>query len=146
VKDTIVVGLDGSQGSAHALHWLVSQATEDQHVVAVHSIRPMGEFVLDLPVNGLGDWRKTLAWELEHVWCKPLRDAGISHESVTVDASPAKGIADVASARRAKMIVVGAQGHGSVAGRMLGGVSYRLPHTASQPVVIVPPDWSETPE
>jgi len=72
-----------------------------------------------------------------------LQDAGISHEGVTVEASPAKGIAEVASARRAKMIVVGAQGHGSVAGRMLGGVSYRLPHMASQPVVIVPPDWSE---
>jgi len=58
MKDTIVVGLDGSQGSAHALHWLVTHVTGDQHVVAVHSIRPMGEFVLNLPVNGLGDWRK----------------------------------------------------------------------------------------
>jgi nucleotide-binding universal stress UspA family protein len=40
------------------------------------------------------------------------------------------------------MIVVGAQGHGNLAERVLGGVSYRLAHRAHQPVVIVPPGWS----
>ena len=40
------------------------------------------------------------------------------------------------------LLIVGAKGHGGLADRVLGGVSYRVAHRARQPVVVVPPDWS----
>ena len=142
--EKIVVGLDGSGGSARALRWVVAHAASaDEEVVAVHAIRPLGEFLLDLPGTGLDHWRENLRWELEAEWCKPLADAGIRYRAVTIeDKSPAVALAEVATAEAADMIVVGSQGHGRVGDRLLGSVSYRLAHTAHQPVVIVPAEWS----
>jgi nucleotide-binding universal stress UspA family protein len=36
------------------------------------------------------------------------------------------------------MIVLGAQGHGGLVDRLLGGDPYKVAHRARQPVVIVP--------
>ena len=138
----VVIGLDGSSGASRALDWvLTTLASPGTEVVAVHAVRPMGEFLLDLPALGMDDWRKNLAWELEEVWCKPLRDAGVSYRAVTVEDNPSRALAQVGGTEQADMIVVGAQGHGNVAEQLLGSVSYKLAHTAHQPVVVVPADW-----
>jgi nucleotide-binding universal stress UspA family protein len=136
----VVIGLDGSAGSAAALDWVIANVGKgDAEVVAVHAIRPLGEFLLDLPGTGLDDWRKSLQWELEARWCAPLRGAGVAYRAVTVDRTPALALAEVAEAEEADVIVVGTQGHGGVADRVLGSVSYKLAHTAHRPVLIVPP-------
>ena len=49
---------------------------------------------------------------------------------------------EAAERERADLLVVGAHGRGTLTGRVLGGVSYRVAHHARQPVVVVPPDWS----
>ena len=140
----VVVGLDGSPGARRALDWVLTAAGPDVEVIAVHAVRPLGEFLLDLPALGLDDWRRNLQWELEDVWCKPLQDAGMRYRAVTVDGNPARALCQVANAEEATMIVVGAQGHGNRAEKLLGSVSYKLTHTARQPVVVVPADWKET--
>jgi nucleotide-binding universal stress UspA family protein len=142
MAEKIVVGLDGSAGSALALSWVVAHAHgHETHVVAVDAIRPLGEFLLDLPGTGVDDWREKLRWQLEQEWCKPLADAGISYRALTVDESPVAALCQIADAEKADMIVVGSEGHGSLAGRVLGSVSYGIAHTAHHPVVIVPADW-----
>ncbi len=145
MSQKIVIGLDGSAGSDHALHWLLARAPGGvSEVTAVHAIRPLGEFLLDLPMPpGLDHWRENLHWQLEAEWCKPLGEAGVAHRAVTVEhKAPAVALTDVANAEEADLIVVGAQGHGGVGDRLLGGVGHKLAHTARQPVVIVPADWS----
>jgi nucleotide-binding universal stress UspA family protein len=142
MAEKIVVGLDGSPGSARALSWVVAHAHgQDTHVVAVDAVRPLGEFLLDLPGAGVDNWREKLRLELEQDWCKPLADAGISYRAVTIDESPVAALTKIADAEKADMIVVGSEGHGSLAGRVLGSVSYGIAHTAHHPVVIVPADW-----
>jgi nucleotide-binding universal stress UspA family protein len=139
----VVVGLDGSEGSRRALDWvLATLAAPALEVVAVHAVRPMGEFLLDLPALGLDKWRQNLAWQLEEVWCRPLREAGVSYRAVTREDNPARALGRVGDDEQADMIVVGAQGHGNVAEELLGSVSYKLAHTAHQAVVVVPADWS----
>jgi nucleotide-binding universal stress UspA family protein len=39
------------------------------------------------------------------------------------------------------VLLVGAQGRGTLAGRVLGSTSYKLVQRALQPVVVVPPGW-----
>ena len=139
----VVLGLDGSPGASRALDWvLTTLADPGVDIVAVHAVRPMGEFLLDLPALGLDDWRRNLKWELEEVWCKPLRDAGVPYRAVTVEDNPARALARIADREQADMIVVGAQGHGNVAEQLLGSVSYKVAHTARHPVVVVPADWT----
>ncbi len=145
MSQKIVIGLDGSAGSARALAWLVDRAAGGAaEVVAVHAIRPLGEFLLNLPMPpGLDHWRENLRWQLEAEWCKPLAEAGVAYRAVTVEhKAPAVALTDVANREEADLIVVGAQGHGGIGDRLLGGVGYKLAHTARQPVVIVPADRS----
>jgi nucleotide-binding universal stress UspA family protein len=134
----IVVGADGSAGSRHAIEWAAGRAVElDAEVLAVLVIRPVGEFIMDLPplpgnvVSGLRE-------ALEQIWCKPLRDAGAKYRSVVVEGDPGSGLLEIADREHADMLVLGAQGHGGVVHRVLGSVSYKVAHRAECPVVIVP--------
>jgi nucleotide-binding universal stress UspA family protein len=43
------------------------------------------------------------------------------------------------------LLVVGARGHGGVAGLLLGSVSHSLTHSSTKPLVIVPQDWRARP-
>ena len=141
----VVLGLDGSNGAVRALEWVLSAlASPELEIVAVHAVRPMGEFLLDLPALGLDKWRENLKWALENEWCKPIREAGIRYRAMTVEDNPARALGQVADSEQADMVVVGAQGHGNVAEQLLGSVSYKLAHTARQPVVVVPAGWKQT--
>jgi nucleotide-binding universal stress UspA family protein len=48
-------------------------------------------------------------------------------------------IASIADETRAQLIVVGTRGHGRFVGALLGSVAQGLPHSASCPVLVVPP-------
>jgi len=73
---------------------------------------------------------------------KDLKDAGIDARYEQVGAAyggAAHGIADLASADGADLIVVGTRGQSPVAGLLLGAVTQRLLHIATCPVLAVPP-------
>jgi nucleotide-binding universal stress UspA family protein len=54
------------------------------------------------------------------------------------DDSAAAGLLAAAEREHADLIVIGAHGHGSVFGRLLGATAYKISHRAKVPVVIVP--------
>ena len=54
-----------------------------------------------------------------------------------VDAKPAEALAQVASDRGARMIVVGSHGERPLAGALLGSVPHKLLHTSETPVLVV---------
>jgi nucleotide-binding universal stress UspA family protein len=140
----VLVGVDGSDGAHRALRWAarVAQAT-DAGVIAAHVLTYDREFVRDLTLDTLRTWRRDLARDLGGRWIEPLRDATVRHRTVLIEAaSPAGGLVEVAEREEVDLLVVSAKGHGNLAGRVLRGVSYRLAHHASQPVVIVPSGWS----
>jgi nucleotide-binding universal stress UspA family protein len=121
---TIVVGVDGSDGSRRALEWTAEQATElHADVVAVFALPSASEFVLSvppLPEDGVHDLRRSF----EAQWCRPLRDAGVPYRSHMIEELPAHAL--------------GAHGHGGFAKRLLGSVSYAVSRAAPCPVVIIP--------
>jgi nucleotide-binding universal stress UspA family protein len=139
----VVVGVDGSDAARRALEWTAAlAAVADAEVVAAHVLTYDRELERDLTFDTMRTWRRHLERDLKEVWTEPLRSRSVRFRSVVVEASsPTEGLLDVAGREQADLLVVGARGHGTFAGRVMGGVSYRLAHHASQPVVVVPPHW-----
>ena len=74
--------------------------------------------------------------------CKELKDAGLNARYEQIEATSgnaAHAIADLAASSNAELIVVGTRGHGAAMGLLLGGVTQRLLHIATCPVLAVPP-------
>lgn len=137
---TIVVGLDGSEGSARALHWAISRAAELRaEIVAVYGFRPViPELSAGIPAFDPQVLRDSLRSTLEDEWSAPLEACGLPYRTELVEADPVTTILATADRHGADMIVLGAQGHGGLVDRLLGGVTYKVAHRARQPVVIVP--------
>jgi nucleotide-binding universal stress UspA family protein len=138
----IVVGIDGSEGARAAVQWASAYAPLlDAEIIAVHSMDvsmavppptvAMTPFVVD------DDLRAAMR-EALHVWCAPLRDAGVRYRAELYEGNPVGAIAQVAEAEQAALIVVGRRGHGGFAELVLGSVPHSLAHHATVPVVIVP--------
>jgi len=142
---TVVVGVDGSEGSHRALRWAAAEA----------AVR--------------GD-----ALELVHVWDPPQSYAPVDMEVYAPDPEPIRGASQqllddlvatarelapgievrgslvpgppahalLESARTADLLVVGSRGLGGFKSLLLGSVSQQVTHHAPCPVVIVPEqDW-----
>jgi nucleotide-binding universal stress UspA family protein len=140
----LLVGVDGSAGSRRAVEWAAWMAAgSGASVLAVHVLTYDTELLRDFTFDTMRTWRIELEHDVRTSWVAPLHAAGIPHRCIVVENdSPSAGLVAMARQKRADLVVVGAQGHGNLAERVLGGVTYRLAHRASQPVVVVPPDWS----
>ncbi len=138
----IVVGLDGSSGSARALGWVIGIASAlDAEVIAVHVF----QLVPALPAPyGLAPfpyseaWRSELEAQFEREWCAPLKEAAVRYRTVFEMGSPAPTLIEVARREGADMIVTGTRGLGGFKELMLGSVSHQLVLHATVPVVVIP--------
>ena len=139
----IVVGVDGSVSSIHAVEWCAALAPAlDTEVIAVHSI--------ELPVysaSGFGaapvpppsaTERDAVREMIEGDWCAPLTKAHVRFRSVVTDGSPAAAIIAVARNEQADLVVTGRRGLGGFKELLLGSTSHELSHHLDRPLVIVP--------
>lgn len=137
----LVVGVDGSDGSRHALDWAARlAAATGAEVLAVHVLTYNRELVRDFTLDTMRTWRRELETDVRTRWVEGLAAHDVKYRSqLSEHDSPAAGLLEVADRESADLLVVGAKGHGNIAGRILGSVSYRVTHGAHQPVVVVPP-------
>lgn len=140
---SVLVGVDGSDGSRRALEWTARFASQTgADVLAVHVLTYDRELVRDLTLDTMRTWRLELEQSLRTEWIGPLSGHALPYRCILVESdSPATGLLDAADREHADLLVVGAKGRGSLADRVLGSVSYRVTHRAHQPVVVVPADW-----
>jgi len=149
---TVVVGIDGSEGSAAALRFALDEARlRGATLRVVHAfVLPLSEvapdpFLLEFP-SVPGPELEAIADDLEQ-GAKDLIDAalervldgaepGVALERVAVEGSPAASV--IAEAEGADLLVVGSRGHGRVHGLLLGSVSQQCVSHAPCPVAIVP--------
>ncbi len=137
---TIVVGVDGSEGSLEALRWAGRQATLTRaslHVVTAWAFpehrTPFG-IVFDL--ESIADPTARARKELDRAITATLgshTDFEVRADVVPGDEAPVL----LDAARGADLLVVGSRGLGSFAGMVLGSVSERCVRHAECPVVVV---------
>jgi nucleotide-binding universal stress UspA family protein len=139
----IVVGTDGSDGARRAMEWAGRLATASEACIrAVHVLTYNRELLRDLTPDTMTTWRRDLERELETSWVRPLHELQVPHRCAVVeDESTAAGLIRAADREQADLIVVGARGRSTLAGRVLGSTSYSLTHHAHRPVIVVPPGW-----
>lgn len=142
MTDTIVVGIDDSNGARAALAWAARQAARTESRLRVVHAYELNLAWIDAYNVNLSLWEKnaqekadeTLAHIVSDVLDASQLDAV---ELRAIEGSPADVLHD--AARDAAMLVVGSRGRGGFAGLLLGSVSQRLAQRAPCPVVIVPP-------
>ncbi len=139
----IMVGVDGSDSSRHALVWAMREALQHDMplaVMTVHqdpvrpatgiywAVRPESSFKADLAQKALQEFVDNVASEI-----------GETVPEVTVTVTTGEVAEELIKASRdADMLVVGSRGGGGFARLMLGSVSSQITHHAACPVVIVP--------
>ena len=133
----IVVGYDGTDGGKAALDEAVDLAK-----------RVSGEVLVTYAFGGRKQYagapltpRKTLQEMGEKVLDEALSsisDSGVAAEPVLVDDDGWQGLRSVAAQHGAAMIVVGTRGESPLTGMLLGSTAYRLVHSSTTPVLVVP--------
>ncbi|TMC08771.1 MAG: universal stress protein [Chloroflexi bacterium] len=99
--DRIVVGIDGSEGSAAALRWAAPlAAATGAEVVVVHVIDPdtydLRSLGLPRAVLNEDDWREEIEDELEARWCTPLVEAGVPYRARVEEGRAGPRLAEIA--------------------------------------------------
>ncbi|ACQ79145.1 UspA domain protein [Beutenbergia cavernae DSM 12333] len=139
-EPVVLVGVDGSAPSLHALDWAAAEAVQRRwrlHVVCAYSLPSFTAASLDggyaaLDDGAIRDGARAVLDE------SVARVAGcgveVTHALETGDAA---GVL-IDLSRQAGLAVVGTRGGGGFADRLLGTVSSALPAHAHCPVVVVP--------
>jgi nucleotide-binding universal stress UspA family protein len=141
MSSTIVVGVDGSEGSVHAVEFALEEArtrgADVKAVAAWHLAAPAyGSAWVPVAVDPT-DFEKIA----ENTLQRSLQEAeaassGVSVTPIVREGQPADVL--VAEARDADLLVVGSRGLGGFKGLLLGSVSQQCAHHATCPVTIVP--------
>ncbi|MEA2329912.1 MAG: hypothetical protein QOH58_50 [Thermoleophilaceae bacterium] len=136
---TIVLGLDGSDGSRHATPVAVELAKRDGARLVIAHVEQ------DVVGKGGGPIIATedeIQAEIRRL-AEEIATAEAIETSVEIRqimlGGPASAIAEIADEAGADLIVVGTRGLSPVAGLIVGSVTQRLLHVARQPVLVVPP-------
>lgn len=138
----IVVGVDGSAGSKHALEWAVQQArlTGDSLDVMTSWEIPTwavtssatGGTEPPMDIDYVGEAKR----QLQETVAEVLGDStGLTVREVILEGHPATAL--VKAADDADLLVVGSRGHGEFTGMLLGSVSMYVSTHATCPVVIM---------
>jgi nucleotide-binding universal stress UspA family protein len=136
--ETIVVGVDGSEGARAALEYATREAAlrrAQLRVVYAWQISPViysSGYAPDLD-EGFNEAAETLAREA--VAAVKELDGTVECEGEAVEGQPALVL--LREARDADLIVVGNRGHGGFASLLLGSVSHQVVQHAHCPVTVV---------
>ncbi len=139
----VVVGVDGSPASQHALLWAAAEAgRRGMALDVVHAW--MTPYPLNAPdyFTDPAPFRARGAEVLEHALASltvPV-PAPTEVRPVLVQEYPSKAL--LHAAERAALLVVGSRGRGGFSGLLLGSVSHNCVQRAPCPVAVIPPGWS----
>jgi len=141
--DTIVVGIDGSDGSKRALVWAAGEARlRGARLMLVRAwVPPAGLYGYGWTIidgEAIAGLRSLADKQLEELCLEFSAELdGLDVDRRVVEDLPAQALLD--AAQSADLLVVGTRGHGGFTGLLLGSVSQQCAHHSPCPIVIVPP-------
>ncbi len=132
----IVVGVDGSDSSMHALDWALNQAeltgASVLVVAAWHWPVALGWGIPLAPPYCPADEAEAIMADVLAPICS--RHPGVKIESRIVEGHPAPALVDASAG--SDLLVVGSRGHGEFAEMLLGSVSEHCVSNAACPVLV----------
>jgi nucleotide-binding universal stress UspA family protein len=145
---TIVVGIDGSEGSLAALRWAADEARL-RHARLEVVVSWQYPALSTIPAFGVLPPADEMSDEAKRGLTALLHDEGLADDpdlevTEAVLQGPA-GAALLEAAADADLLVVGSRGHGGFTGLLLGSVSHQCVTHATCPVVVVPQPEQATP-
>ncbi|MBD5786614.1 universal stress protein [Cellulosimicrobium terreum] len=138
--DTVLVGVDGSAPSLHALDWAAAYARQvgwGLHVVCTYSLPSFTAASLDGGYAALDDSAIQEGARAVLEEARLRSEAAGVRTTATVTTGDAAGVLVEMSAEHS-LAVVGTRGRGGFTERLLGTVSSALPAHARCPTVVVP--------
>ncbi|MBP2479088.1 nucleotide-binding universal stress UspA family protein [Crossiella equi] len=142
---TIVVGVDGSTESLHALGWALSEARRrEAELTAVIAWQPTTPIPSSMGALGMAETVEPVDVDHHQVNKERLDEAvaevlrGEEHPVRTVVRQGYAGDVLTEEAKGADLLVVGSHGHGRVYSAVLGSVSADCVRKATCPVVVIP--------
>jgi nucleotide-binding universal stress UspA family protein len=135
-ENTIVVGIDGSECSHHALTWALAEAKRSDRWLLLVNVWHWSSDVIGSPMSLVGtpDSRKA-GHRLLHAASARAKTHGVTAITRLVEGSRASALSEVAEG--AAMLVVGAHGHRGVSRALVGSVSQGCLRHARCPVVVI---------
>jgi nucleotide-binding universal stress UspA family protein len=136
--EVVVVGVEGSPASLHALTWPIRAFGPHITVHAVHAVSPAIELavaVAQVDSRKLVEERRR---ELEREWLPSVGDLPVKLETHVVEDEPAPALLEVAGAVSADLILVGAHGRWQHGPRRVGRTIAGLVEAAGTALSIVP--------
>lgn len=138
---TIVVGVDGSEGSMAALRFALEEAKirgDEVKVVNAWHVPPAAYGTGWAPAGvDFDEFRRVAEEALEQTLKEAVGPAaGVTVTPVLIEGQPADALC--AEAEGAELLVVGSRGLGGFRGLLVGSVSQQCVHHAPCPVVVVP--------
>ncbi|MEU8006060.1 CBS domain-containing protein [Catellatospora sp. NPDC049111] len=129
-----VVGVDGSDGSRHALRWAVAEAAAGGgSVLAVAAWHWEGDLAATVAADERRHLQALLAHEIDAVHA---RQQGVPITTEVVRGPTAQAL--TAAAAGADMLVLGQHGHSSALHKVLGSVTEACIRSAPCPVLVIP--------
>jgi nucleotide-binding universal stress UspA family protein len=136
----IIVGVDNSVHSWHALGWAMREASL-RHlpltVITVHPATVSYWGAVTYPEGGIDTAEARQA--VQELVDKVASEIGVTVPDVTVEVATGVVAEELVTAsREADMLVVGSRGSGGFARLLMGSVSSQVAHHATCPVVVIP--------
>jgi nucleotide-binding universal stress UspA family protein len=136
----IVVGVDGSDHSIAALRWAIEEARLRHDTIEAFSAWSYPIVAVPGAVVPLEPLADQGADAMDHL-DRAIKAAGADRTDVTVTPIVAEGDAArllIEASKDADLLVVGARGHGAIAGFLLGSVTQHVTRHAHCPVAVIP--------
>jgi nucleotide-binding universal stress UspA family protein len=138
VSSGVIVGYDGSETAKAAVRAAieVGHAYGEEVVIAVaYELSPIGGEIYDYAA-ALKELARQRVAEAAEVATAHGGDSEV--EGVIIEQDPARALAELATERDARVIVVGTRGESPLKGALLGSTPHKLLHLADRPVLVVP--------
>jgi len=142
--DRLIVGIDGSEGSLHALRWASAQIV-DGEIIAVHGFSPGEQLIAAAAQVSLDGVRSRHYEFLQDQWIQPASDFGIKPRCEMFDDSGANALMTAASTHGSATIVVGHEGRRGWPHQHVGSTPAKLLHRCDDPLIITTPDTNAEP-